>query len=188
MDRTVYDSLTYVQRGDYCVLASYAAAVWPWLRATPLTFFVAYCEELGLPSDPRGAEATYLADFIVRYSQPGWSGYKVVVELHNSAKHPLFRRAQSAADAHFVPDTIAAATHLEVKLQGAEHTLMTFVNKASFPGLVAGHSIAVLYDASFWHFDSNHGSLQPSASTLVSLGSLGEGILFEGRVPVALTT
>jgi hypothetical protein len=187
MDRTAYDSLTYVQRGDYCVLASYAAAVWPWLRATPLTLFVAYCEELGLASDPRCAEATYLADFIVRCSQPGWSGYKVALALHQSAKHPLFSRARCAAEAHFVPDTIAAAAHLEAKLQVAEHTLMTFVNATSFPGLVAMHSITVLYDAGLWHFDSNHGCLQPSASALASLGSLGEGILFEGHVPVART-
>lgn len=42
--RETFSSLSYVQTGDFCVLASYAVAVWPSVRVTPHSYFVAYCE------------------------------------------------------------------------------------------------------------------------------------------------
>jgi hypothetical protein len=144
---------------------------------------MAYCEEFGLSSGPHSAEETYLEDFVTRYSQPGWSGYKVVLALHQQARHPLFKAARDAADDFHIADTSAEAAQVEAQLRDANRTLMTFVNQSAFSGLQAKHSIAVIEDAGLWHFDANNGRLQRSANTLGSLGVLGEGILFAGLIP-----
>lgn len=188
MTRDPFESFAYVQTGDYCVLASYAAALWPWLRVTPLSCFIAYCEHFGVAADPRCAEAKYLPDFIQRYSQPGMSGYRVVLDLHERSPHPLFARARSAVRATYEPDATSRAKSLESQLAGpTDRSLMVFINQSAFAGLRAMHSIAVIYDGGFWHFDANDGRLQRSAASLPALGALGEAILFEGLTSVAQT-
>ncbi len=185
MDRRNFESLAYVQSGNYCVLASYASALWPWLRATPLSYFVAYCEHFGLSPDPRCAEATYLADFVVRYSQPGMSGYKVIQSLHETSNHSIFVRARAAVSHTSYADVTTNAAKIEQDLLGySESALMAFVNSSRFGGLSGMHSISIIRDVTFYHFDANVGCLQPSAASLSDLGSLGEGLYFVGKIPI----
>lgn len=181
MNSSVFDGFSYKQSGSYCVLASYAAAVWPWLREPPSAFFAAYCDHYDVPANGTSTEEErYLEDFVARYNKPGMTGYKVIDATHRTAGG-LFKAARKVAKHEYVSEAASDPESIAKALVSEDPaTLMVFVNKSSWSGLTDMHSITVLYDGEcFVHYDVNAGKLVSSVpDSLTQLGEIGEAILF----------
>lgn len=173
--------LTYVQSGNYCVLASYMVAVYPWLGKDPAVGFVDYCEHYQL-NDNRSPEERYLADFVKRYSAPGMSGYKVLEQTHVQGSG-IFESARKAVRVELL-SAMADEDHILRTLRAEScSTAMVFVNESEWEGLSRMHSITLVNGIDrLFHYDVNDGKLIPSVvRTLAELGEVGEAILFTSR-------
>lgn len=207
LNRQVLNNEDFVQYGSYCVLASYAVALRPFIGTGTYSvrdFFVAYCGEMKLGCSTGaltlhiGAERLYLTDFTMRTKYGGITGYELLLAIHANSDVPLFREARRIAevehlrlprDANAVEDMLRRDTRsaaivfvnhrVTINLAGAVHEI------------AQNHSITIAFDnGGFYMHDVNRNGFAANQRTLdlgQNLELLGESecLLFLERLHVA---
>jgi hypothetical protein len=180
LDRRRYDTWAYKQSQNQCVLASYAAALWPTTQQDASEYFVGYCRHFKLLLTTNSTESEYDKDFGSRsHSTPG-GGFGVINILHNFSSEPAFANARAAMTLHFSSNGANDWTLIERALRTVDSaTAQIFINDNPGSPLAGMHSVSVAADTSgLYAYDSNPGQVIPLPGGKSQLGLIGHAFLF----------
>jgi hypothetical protein len=184
IDRVDYAAWNYRQPAGQCVLAAYAAALWPFSRQPAGEYFQAYCRTFGVDITSRTPEEGYDADFHARAMATPGGGFGVLNLLHQCSSAPAFTVARGDAVLSFSADGARDWGQVEAALRtvpGA--TAEVFINDNPGSPFMGMHAIALTADgAGLYAYDSNQGLVDlPGGKS--QLGVIGHTFLFTPRAP-----
>lgn len=175
MNSDEFNLLNYQQNGDYCVLASYAVAAFPFTERPIKDYFSAYCSTYKL-SLQGSFEQTYFHDFVNRYSLPGKNGYKVMNEFHNKSNDQCIIDAREKFTTEYIDNGVERINEIGHFLKESIKTIaIMFINKSTTRRLNSMHSITIGFNGEkYYYYDVNFGRIFFLSSTIQSVIDLGE--------------
>ena len=180
LDRASFVGWTYRQPGNQCVLAAYAAAMWPGTSQVADMYFSAYCLHFGLAVGVDSPETVYDADFRGRAAATPGGGFGVIHCLHRAATETAFATARSVRTLRFFPDGSAGWPEIDLALRSVpDTTAQVFINDNPGSPFARMHSVCLAIDANgLYAYDSNPpGQLVSLPSGKSQLGLLGHAFL-----------
>ncbi len=180
--REAFKDLDYVQTGNSCVLASYAAAAYPFTRKDIYDYFEDYCRHFKIAVSGSDAESKYCEHFHKEYTRREVSGYQIIKELHSSSKAASFIKARESFELEDFNNAAKRIDELNRILKREEDNLVNvFIGKSDHAAFEM-HSITIGYDDDgFYFYDVNFGDVQNLIMPLEECGEIGSTFVFRKK-------
>jgi hypothetical protein len=164
----------FLQNVNSCVLASYAI-IGKYFTKKPIEdFFTAYCDHFGLSYNSwQDAEEKYDQHFDKEWRKKNCEGYKIIIELHNTSREPIFELCRSIYTATFYGSSSQHIQMIEDTLKKNESFLnITFQVSQDFHSITVFHGTTGLLVR-----DTTKIGISPLTS-LASIGTLRDSVLY----------
>jgi hypothetical protein len=167
----------YKQRGNSCVLGSYAIVSKYFTASHISDVFRGYCDHFAIKYNSwREAEQRYELHFDAEWKKRNCTGYQLIIDLHETSITPVFASCRSKFNAKFYVDAGQALQTLEDALRTSESFLNLTFEIASQNQ--AYHSITVFCGAEgMFSRDTTKNAIH-RLNNLASVGRLRDAVLY----------
>jgi len=175
-------SLSYKQKYNSCVLASYAVIASIFSNGYDLRdFFIAWCEHFkieGINSDD-DAEVEFCRSFQKEYTNRNINGYSIMKEIHETSDVDVFSSCRKLFSLTFQNFDNRDYSLLDAALKSDNSCALIFINK-SLMGITSNmHSISLFYCNDYYFYDTNCAKLG-NIPYISSLGEIGDCLIIRG--------
>lgn len=179
ISRRKFDSITYKQTNDLCIIASYAVAMSAFTGQFEIDNYLSgYNKNFNLLYSD--FEFGYLKDFHPRSMK--MAGNKIIQSLHNESLQPVFINSRSKCNVEYILDGKSEADRVVAALKSDKKVLANiFLNESHHkPVIPNGHSITVGFDTEgMYMYDVNHAKVMTVPFTSINqFGEIGDTLLF----------
>jgi len=169
----------FVQRGNSCILASYAVGAHHFTKLGVYNYFWDYCKHFNLsPSSDKDAELKYNNDFHPRYNS--CSGYQIIEHLHNCSRQSAFVKSRAKFGVEYIHQPIHRLQQIEKSLKYKE--VLVSVAIKEHRGV---HAYCVGFDKQGFYMIETRGGNYKSGinriSNIQSLGTLQDSLLMSAN-------